>query len=222
LKRTLMVVAAMSITSFNGMAWANNVTDDLSPGVAPEVGSVLYYGTPSGNSQGTWGLPSTIPGLQGAPGETGATGPAGANGLDGQSIVGPAGAPGSEGTPGVAGTPGTNGADGATGAQGVAGAQGVKGNAGTMGAKGATGAQGVRGDAANAPAIDPRLNVRIRQFDSQHWTLASFASFGMTSQTARYIVGEELTLKLGKSYEERRLDALESRIAARRNVLGDK
>lgn len=89
---------------------------------------------------------------------------------------------------------------GATGAVGVAGTQGPKGDKGDPGKN------------LEAPAIDPRLDVEVREYDSQHWTMSSFASFGMQSTTAQYIVGQRLTLKLGKSYEEKERELLEGRI----------
>lgn len=116
------------------------------------------------------------------------------------------------------GATGAAGAVGASGAAGVAGAVGTAGINGQTGANGAQGLQGLKGDKGDtgknleAPAIDPRLDVEIREFDSQHWTTSSFASFGMQTTTARYIVGQRLTLKLGQSYEEKQRHLLEKRM----------
>lgn len=113
------------------------------------------------------------------------------------------------------------GATGASGTNGTVGATGSTGNTGSTGQTGAQGVQGVKGDKGDpgqnleAPAIDPRLDVEVREYDSKHWTLSSFASFGMQSSTARYIVGEKLTLKLGKSYEQRELDALKHKLGVK-------
>lgn len=110
------------------------------------------------------------------------------------------------------------GATGAAGASGAAGIAGTNGQTGQAGTNGAQGVQGLKGDKGNpgknleAPAIDPRLDVEIREFDSKHWAMSSFASFGMQTSTARYIVGQRLTLKLGKSYEEKQMSLLEARM----------
>lgn len=100
---------------------------------------------------------------------------------------------------------------GATGSQGNTGTSGV---AGSTGAKGEKGDKGDPGQNAYAPAIDPRVDVEVREYDAKHWSLSSFASFGFQSSTTRYIVGQKLTLKLGKSYEERELEQLRSDIKA--------
>jgi hypothetical protein len=122
------------------------------------------------------------------------------------SVPGLTGAPGATGASGINGT---NGVDGATGAQGD---QGVQGTQGVKGATGNTGAQGVAGRDAIVPAVDPRMDVEIREFDSKHWQMSSFASFGFQTGTSKYIVGQKLTLKLGKSYEARQMELMEQRM----------
>lgn len=109
----------------------------------------------------------------------------------------PSSIPGLAGLNGTDGVNGTNGADGAKGETGVAGKDGANGRDGRD---------------ASVPAIDPRLDVEVREFDSKHWSMSSFASFGMQSGTSRYIVGQKLTLKLGKSYEEKQRAELEKRM----------
>jgi hypothetical protein len=135
------------------------------------------------------------------------------NGCSGQGTVGPQGPAGPQGPIGPQGPQGPQGAQGNAGTNGTNGSVGPTGAtsaSGTQGAPGAQGVQGPQGPAAeiNVPAIDPRLEVEIREYDSRHWSLSSFGSFGMQSGTSRYIVGEKLTLKLGKSYEEREIDRL--------------
>ncbi len=109
--------------------------------------------------------------------------------------------------PGLAGLDGTNGINGVDGAKGDTGATGANGK------DGKNGINGRDGHDAQAPAIDPRLDVEVREYDAKHWSLSSFASFGMQSSTSRYIVGQKLTLKLGKSYEQKQMEAMEQRMS---------
>ena len=163
-------------------------------GAQPTTAGLIAVSAPTNNSADDIGVkfvdPGSIPGLKGATGQTGA-----------------------QGVQGNAGSQGVAGSKGATGAQGI---QGVKGDKGD---KGDQGVQGAKGDSADVPAIDPRLNVKIRHYDSKYWTLNSFASFGMQSGTSRYIVGEELVLKLGKSYESKQQEKLEARLALMERIL---
>lgn len=149
--------------------------------------------------------------------DVGSVGPQGPQGIQGVAgPIGPKGATGATGQTGTAGLNGANGATGNTGANGTSGAvgaSGAKGATGNTGTTGATGAVGPQGTSADVPAIDPRLGVEVREWDSKHWSISSSASFGMQSSTARYIVEQKLTLKLGRSYEEQRIDALERRLA---------
>jgi len=102
--------------------------------------------------------------------------------------------------------PGLAGLDGQDGKDGVNGQDGVKGETGTAGK------DGVNGTNAKVPAIDPRMDVEVREYDSRHWSMSSYASFGFQSGTSRYIVGQKLTLKLGKSYETKQMELLEKKL----------
>ncbi len=115
----------------------------------------------------------------------------------------------------IPGLAGLNGADGHDGVNGVNGQDGAKGETGNNGKDGLNGRDGRD---ASVPAIDPRLDVEIREFDSRHWSMSSFASFGMQSGTSRYIVGQKLVLKLGKSHEEKELDKLRKELMGK-NVI---
>ncbi len=110
------------------------------------------------------------------------------------------------GLQGAAGTDGVNGVDGAAGANGANGANGSKGS------DGADGVNGVNGKNLSAPSIDPRMDVEVREFDSKHWSMSSYASFALQTGTARYVVGQKLTLKLGKSFEEKQRELLEKKL----------
>lgn len=103
--------------------------------------------------------------------------------------------------------------------KGLNGSSGSNGAIGTTGNVGAQGPQGVPGRDAEAPAIDPRVDVEVREYDAQHWSTSSYASFGMQSSTARYIVGQRLTLKLGRSYEETQNEALKRKLATLETML---
>lgn len=105
---------------------------------------------------------------------------------------------------------------GADGTNGMAGSAGTKG---ATGAQGLQGVQGVPGRDAEAPAIDPRLDVEIREYDAKHWSVSSYASFGMQTRTARYIVGQRLTLKIGSSYESRVLEAQNVKLKALQGIV---
>jgi hypothetical protein len=125
---------------------------------------------------------------------------------------GPIGPQGAQGTAGINGVNGASGIQGVAGATGHAGAQGVQG---MQGLQGQQGLQGAPGKDMEAPGIDPRLDVEVREYDAEHWSLASYASFGMQTSTARYIVGEKLTLKIGKSYEQTEIDKLKQQLRSR-------
>ncbi len=114
--------------------------------------------------------------------------------------------------PGLQGAPGTNGVDGVNGADGAAGTNGSNGTNGAKGKDGSNGRDGVNGKNLEAPTIDPRLDVEVREFDSRHWSMSSYASFALQTGTARYVVGQKLTLKLGKSFEEKQREILEKKL----------
>jgi len=79
---TILLTGFLSVKGF-----AQNVTDDLMAGQEPQTGSILYYAAPNGNSQGTWAMPSSIPGLTGAQGEQGVQGEQGLQGIQGEQGI---------------------------------------------------------------------------------------------------------------------------------------
>ncbi len=140
------------------------------------------------------------------------------NGISGNTAgtwAQPSSIPGLQGAPGNDGTNGSDGVNGSNGVDGAAGANGKDGSAG------ANGTNGINGKNFSAPAIDPRLNVEIRYFDSQHWFMASGASFALQTGSARYIVTQTLGLKLGKSYEEKQREKLEKDVRRLQDQLND-
>jgi hypothetical protein len=110
-----------------------------------------------------------------------------------------------DGTSGPQGPQGIQGVQGPVGPAGIAGQPGASGKAGATGAQGTMGPQGPTRDAS---AVDPRLDVEVREYDAKRWALSSYASFGMQASTSRYVVGQRLTVKLGQSYEQREIAKL--------------
>lgn len=82
--RKVVISTVLVLASYAVRGLAQNVTDDLVAGQEPQTGSVLYYAAPNGNSQGTWALPSQIPGLQGEQGIQGVQGDQGIQGIQGE------------------------------------------------------------------------------------------------------------------------------------------
>jgi hypothetical protein len=127
--------------------------------------------------------------------ETFLTGPTGPQGLQGP--IGPQGFTGQPGQQGLAGSRGSNGINGIDGKDGINGKDGAVGPAGVS---------------SVVPAVDPRIDVEIREYDAKHWAVSSYVSFGIQTGTSRYIVGQRLVLKLGKSSEQREIDKLRKEI----------
>lgn len=103
MKKLIAVIALVMSVATLGLA--NNVTDT---GPATQAGDILYYNGTSGNDQGTWAQPSSVPGLQGPAGPQGPTGATGATGATGpqgpQGVQGSVGATGAQGPTGMVGT----------------------------------------------------------------------------------------------------------------------
>jgi Collagen triple helix repeat (20 copies) len=143
-------------------------------------------------------LSMVVYGEEGDQEETPVTGPAGPQGLQGPR--GPQGFPGQQGQPGWQGPMGLQGYDGANG---ISGKDGINGKDGAVGPAGVS---------SVVPAVDPRIDVEIREYDAKHWAVSSYVSFGIQTGTSRYIVGQRLVLKLGKSSEQREIDKLRKEI----------
>jgi len=169
-------------------------------------------------------------GDKGDNGDTGAAGKDGLNGLDGQDgrdglngsdgakgDTGPAGKDGLDGVKGDQGDPGKAGNDGADGAVGPQGAKGTDGKTpvknvdykdGDQGAKGDTGLTGPQGR-----GLKDRYEIvgELRVLDTKHTTWSLQA--GRDVNNDNNIFQGRLTIKLGKSYEERRIEELEKKIS---------
>lgn len=170
-----------------------------------------------------------IQGLRGNTGATGSQGIAGINGVDGRD-----GVDGAVGITGENGKDGINGVNGETGDKGDVGKQGVKGE---QGVKGNTGSQGKDVDPAKVKEQDNRIDelnnkvnelekpqgiigLEIRVHDSRKWTVTTFVDYAPErSNIDRY--GVRFTYKVGKSYEEARLDELEARLKKLDNIASE-
>jgi Collagen triple helix repeat (20 copies) len=132
-------------------------------------------------------------------------GPAGPQGIQGiQGVAGPIGPKGATGATGNNGTNGTTGAQGAAGSNGTNGATGAKGTTGNTGATGATGPQGVGVN----PATQFAFNVGVRILDEKYASVVMYDKYSL-SDSHNAEVGTMIMFKIGKSYEQRRLDKLE-------------
>lgn len=172
-------------------------------------------GSCSGGSQG----PKGDKGDSGQPGEPGANGRDGAPGQDGRDGTpgenGRDGAPGQNGEQGPKGDKGNNGNDGKDGNNGQNGEKGEKGDRGNRGITGKNGKDGKSADAARTQIIG---EVGVRVFDTKRFQGQIFNAYDLR-QGHNAQAGVRLLLKLGKSYEEKRIVAQERELAILRASL---
>jgi hypothetical protein len=182
------------------------------------------------NSVGTWTDASF---LKGDKGDTGATGQQGIQGVAGQD--GQNGSNGVDGKDGDKGDKGDAGLDGQNGKDGKTPIKGVDYNDGINGVNGENGTNGKDVDPSTVNRIDNRLNNQqnqidglnnrvgtlektqyvitpeVRIFDSRKWQVRT----GISINPQRKMVDRvETTImfKMGRSYEEKRLDELERKL----------
>lgn len=150
------------------------------------------------DSIGVWTDPSEL-GLKGEKGDVGATGATGEAGRDGIN--------GLNGVDGTVGPQGDKGDIGQNGEQGIAGSDGKNGEKGKTGDKGQQGIQGPQGK-----GLEDRVELigEIRILDTRKTTWSVYA--GRDFNNNANIVGAKVVYKLGKSYEESRLDNLEKKL----------
>ena len=156
-------------------------------------------------------------GTNGVDGQNGQDGANGINGLDGQNgqdgqagINGQDGANGDKGDVGETGLKGEQGLVGQDGKQGDVGTTGEKGNAGDKGDEGKKGEQGLQGE--RGKGLEDRIELigEVRLLDTKRTTWSVYAGRDVNNKVGIY--GAKVTVKLGRSYEERRLDNLEARL----------
>lgn len=174
------------------------------------------------DSRGVWTDSSFLKGEKGDTGEQGIQGVAGQNGGNGfQGEQGAKGDKGDKGEQGIAGQNGTNGEVGATGAQGEHGADvdpeivnNINNN--ITNTNNAVANTNSRIDDVNnrvgrleKPQAIVGLVARIQ--DSRKWQTNLFIDYSAT-RNAVSMYGIRFTYKMGRSYEERRLDELEAKL----------
>jgi hypothetical protein len=171
-------------------------------------GYIFMYDCENGNnSLGQWVDPKNVPELKGEKGDKGDTGK--------QGIKGEKGNAGIDGQNGNNGEQGIQGEQGLQGIAGQAGEKGVDGLNGQNGDKGEQGKEGVKGDKGDTgKGLKDRVELigEVRVFDTRKWS--GFVYGGVDINNSNSIVGAKVQYKLGRSYEERRLDELEARINA--------
>jgi len=180
-----------------------------------------------GNTGATGAIGSQgVQGIKGDKGDTGLTGATGSQGDKGDT--------GSQGEQGVTGkdgytpikdvdyTDGKDGEQGMQGLQGVAGQvgeqglQGLSGQQGEVGKEGAEGKQGQRGEKGDkgdtGKGLENRVELigEVRVFDTRKWAGYVYGGVDINNNTG--ITGIKVQYKMGKSYEEKRLDELERKI----------
>lgn len=146
-------------------------------------------------------------GIQGQKGDQGTQGVAGANGVNGQD-----GTNGANGSDGVSGKDGQKGDTGSTGKDGINGKNGTTGKDGTAGKDGKDGKAGPAGIDANIDhSLFVNVGVDVRWYDTKYVAFSSGYRHDLNhhDNTVDALV---VHLKLGKSYEQRQLEALEKRV----------
>ena len=103
---------------------------------------------------------------------------------------------------------GPKGDIGATGATGATGQTGNSGRDGNDGKDGRDGKDGVDASRMATPIVG---ELGIRLFDSRYFQLQGFYGYDFRNQT-NHVAGARVLIKLGRSFEERKLDLLQQRI----------
>jgi hypothetical protein len=143
-------------------------------------------------------------GERGAKGDRGERGETGASGKDGENGV--------NGQDGKDGASGQDGQDGENGKDGKKGDKGDKGDTGKTGKKGNKGERGLQGERGRGLEDRYELIGELRLLDTRKTTWSVYAGRDFNNDVNIY--GAKCVIKLGTSYEERRLDELEKKINA--------
>lgn len=121
---------------------------------------------------------------------------------------------GPKGDKGDTGPAGLNGSDGKDG-------QSIKGDAGQNGENGAAGKDGRNGtDAQVDRSAKLVLDTAVRLYDGKYVQLQAFNVYQLSRKHSQDVIGDgnnfmfgaRVVFKLGRSYEERRLDELEKKL----------
>ena len=208
---TVLVLGLMS-----GVAFAVPQTDNVVVNNTGNAGNIFVStGTSQGNNQiGTWADGSSFKGDTGATGATGSQGEQGVTGKDGYTPIkdvdytdGKDGEQGLQGLQGVAGQIGEQGLQGLTGQTGSDGKNGELGKTGNDGKEGKQGLQGERGK-----GLEDRYEVigEVRLLDTKKTTWSVYAGRDFNNNVN--IIGAKVTVKIGRSYYEKKIDALEAKV----------
>ena len=212
-----LIVFFSVVGSFYSSIFANNVTDDLTPGATPEVGSILYYGTPSGNSQGTWALPEQIPGLQGPQGDRGEQGIQGIQGEQGlQGIQGEKGDKGDQGIAGKDIDPGTINQLQTQITNNTNSVDLLNKNLSAANNR----VDNLENRVSSLEETKIQLDGSVRVADGKHLSVYFFDTYNwMDRHNAAF--GTRFVIKLGKSYEETLIDKQEKELNQLRSLVKD-
>ncbi len=115
---------------------------------------------------------------------------------------------------------GCSGNVGPQGPQGPSGQDGLNGTNGNNGTNGKDGRNGVDGKNASTRVM-PVLDTALRIYDGRFVQLQAFNVLRLADHNKRalegsteFMAGARVVFKLGQSYEERRIDALEKKLKA--------
>lgn len=179
---TMIILMLFLVFIYIPLAFAGRVQDNNNG----EKGNILIHsGDINGkqNDIGTWVDIKDVPELKGEKGDTGTTG-----------------------TQGIQGEQGIQGIQGITGQNGIDGINGADGKDGKTGAKGDTGKQGERG--LQGRGLENRYEVigEIRLTDTRKTSISIYGGYDVHNEVG--ITGVKFTWKMGKSYEERKIEDL--------------
>lgn len=117
-----------------------------------------------------------------------------------------------------------NGCTGPQGPQGPAGQDGLNGTNGTNGTNGVDGVNGKDGRDGTDAQVDRSamlaLDTAVRLYDGKYIQLQAFNIYQPSRKQSQDVIGDgrnfmfgaRVVFKLGKSYEERRIDELEKKL----------
>ena len=115
------------------------------------------------------------------------------------------------GEDGADGQDGINGADGTDGQAGTNGINGEVGNNGIDGVNGTNGIDGANGQDGKGLKNQYKAGVDFRVLDTRKTAWNIYYNSDFNNQIDE--VGVKITIKLGKSYEERKIEELEKKLA---------
>lgn len=186
--KKLTLILTLLFASLSTTSYAGGVTDDNNGNKGDIfVSTGENHGA---NSVGQWVDSSFLKGTDGKDGT---------NGVDGK-----------DGKDGIDGTNGLNGAKGDKGDRGDRGKRGKRGKQGVPGVKGDQGQTGLQGE--QGKGLDDRVEglVELRLLDTKRTTWSVAGGYDFNNDVS--IVQAKCTIKLGKSYTDKKIEDLETRL----------